>query len=320
MNSKIYRPRRGRAAGPHRSNGRRSPHADARGRLVDRLSVRQGRRGAHRARQPAARNADHRIDRHRRGHEIILRRRRRALSRRRECVAPDEGVGSQVVHRPMASPRSPKSRSGSTASSFATAKRSPLAEPDHSATSTWRSPRPRSASPTGPRPGRTSTASCRRSRSAFTARRRLSGTRDALGELIMTAACEANAAMAALKKSDENKFKAICTGMREDGALHRGRRERQSHRPEDRGQSAAPSGSSAIPTSKRIRTSCTGITINGVAPTYETISSFKYPGARPLYIYIKNAHAGAIPAVRAYAAEFTKESAFGPNGYLRRRA
>ena len=35
-------------------------------------------------------------------------------------------------------------------------------------------------------------------------------------------------------------------------------------------------------------------------------------------LYIKNAHAKAIPAVRAYAAEFTKESAFGPNGYLRR--
>ena len=48
-------------------------------------------------------------------------------------------------------------------------------------------------------------------------------------------------------------------------------------------------------------------------------ASFKYPGARPLYIYIKNAHASAIPAVRAYAAEFTKESAFGPNGYLLQR-
>src|SRR5205085_2270990 len=58
------------------------------------------------------------------------------------------------------------------------------------------------------------------------------------------------------------------------------------------------------------------LAINGVGPSYQTISSFKYPGARPLYIYIKNAHAGAIPAVRAYAAEFTKESAFGPNGYL----
>ncbi|MES2147191.1 MAG: phosphate ABC transporter substrate-binding protein, partial [Pseudomonadota bacterium] len=33
---------------------------------------------------------------------------------------------------------------------------------------------------------------------------------------------------------------------------------------------------------------------------------------------IKNAHANAIPAVRAYAAEFTKESTFGPGGYLRR--
>ena len=59
-----------------------------------------------------------------------------------------------------------------------------------------------------------------------------------------------------------------------------------------------------------------GIAINGAAPSYDAISTFKYPGARPLYIYIKNAHASAIPAVRAYAAEFTKESAFGPNGYL----
>jgi phosphate transport system substrate-binding protein len=61
-----------------------------------------------------------------------------------------------------------------------------------------------------------------------------------------------------------------------------------------------------------------GLAINGVVPTYQTISSFKYPGARPLYVYVKNAHVGAIPAVRAFIAEFTKESAFGPNGYLLR--
>ena len=52
-------------------------------------------------------------------------------------------------------------------------------------------------------------------------------------------------------------------------------------------------------------------------PTYQTISPFKYPGARPLYIYVKNAHARAIPAIRAFVAEFTKESAMGPNGYLK---
>ena len=45
-----------------------------------------------------------------------------------------------------------------------------------------------------------------------------SGTRDALGELMMTPPCEANASMAALKKSNEAKFKAICTGVRTDGA------------------------------------------------------------------------------------------------------
>src|SRR3954468_10458220 len=44
-----------------------------------------------------------------------------------------------------------------------------------------------------------------------------SGTRDALGELVMTAGCDSNPGMAAVKKADETKYKAICTAMREDG-------------------------------------------------------------------------------------------------------
>ena len=52
-------------------------------------------------------------------------------------------------------------------------------------------------------------------------------------------------------------------------------------------------------------------------PTYATISIFQYPGARPLYIYVKNAHVRAIPAIRAFVAEITKESAIGPKGYMR---
>jgi len=144
-----------------------------------------------------------------------------------------------------------------------------------------------------------------------------SGTRDALGELILTPPCEANASMAALKKSDENKFKAVCTGIREDGGyIEAGENDNLIVQKVE-----ANSGTIGIfgysyleENADRLR----GINVNGIAPTYATISSFKYPGARPLYIYIKNAHAGAIPAVRAYAAEFTKESAFGPNGYLLR--
>ena len=142
-----------------------------------------------------------------------------------------------------------------------------------------------------------------------------SGTRDALGELLMTPPCEANASMAALKKADETKFKAICTGMREDGGyIEAGENDNLIvQKLEANPGTVGIFGYSYLEANAgRLK----GLQINGVDPTYQTISSFKYPGARPLYIYIKNAHAGAIPAVRAYAAEFTKESAFGPTGYL----
>jgi phosphate transport system substrate-binding protein len=144
-----------------------------------------------------------------------------------------------------------------------------------------------------------------------------SGTRDALGELILTPPCEANAGMAALKKSDEAKFKAICTGVREDGAyIEAGENDNLIVQKIE--QNAGTIGIFGYSYLEENQDRLKGIPVNGVVPTYESISSFKYPGARPLYIYIKNAHASAIPAVRAYAAEFTKESAFGPNGYLRR--
>jgi phosphate transport system substrate-binding protein len=142
-----------------------------------------------------------------------------------------------------------------------------------------------------------------------------SGTRDALGELIMTAGCDTNPGMAALKKADENKYKAVCTGMREDGGyVEAGENDNLIvQKIEANPGTIGIFGYSYLEeNANRVK----GIPINGVGPTYATISSFKYPGARPLYIYIKNAHAGAIPAVRAYAAEFTKESAFGSNGYL----
>ena len=143
-----------------------------------------------------------------------------------------------------------------------------------------------------------------------------SGTRDALVELILTAGCESNTGMAALKKSDEKKHKAICTGIREDGAfVEAGENDNLIVQK----LTANPNtvGIFGYSFLEENLGKLKGVHINGVAPTYETISSFKYPGARPLYIYVKNAHAGAVPAVRAFVVEFTKESAFGPKGYLR---
>jgi phosphate transport system substrate-binding protein len=142
-----------------------------------------------------------------------------------------------------------------------------------------------------------------------------SGTRDAHGELLLTPPCEANPAMAALKKSDETKFKAICTGLRTDGAyIEAGENDNLIVQ-----KLAANPGTLGIFGYSFLEEnagSIKGVAINGVQPTYETISTFKYPGARPLYIYVKNAHVRAIPAIRAFVAEMTKESAIGPKGYM----
>lgn len=143
-----------------------------------------------------------------------------------------------------------------------------------------------------------------------------SGTRDAFGELIMTAGCETNAGMVALKKANADKAKAICTGMREDGAfIEAGENDNLIvQKLEANPNTVGIFGYSFL---EENANKLKGIAINGVQPTYDTISSFKYPGARPLYIYVKNAHVRAIPSIRAFVAEFTKESAIGPNGYLK---
>ena len=56
--------------------------------------------------------------------------------------------------------------------------------------------------------------------------------------------------------------------------------------------------------------------MNGVTPTYQTISSFEYPGARPLYIYVKAAHLGAIKGLKEFVAEWAKN--WGREGTLAR--
>ena len=143
-----------------------------------------------------------------------------------------------------------------------------------------------------------------------------SGTRDSLNELMMSAGCETNASMVALKKANEAKYKAICQGIREDGAFVEAG-ENDNLIVQKLAANPNTLGFFGYSFLEENLSKLKGVSINGVQPTYQTISSFNYPGARPLYIYVKNAHARAIPAIRAFVAEFTKESAMGPNGYLK---
>ena len=60
-------------------------------------------------------------------------------------------------------------------------------------------------------------------------------------------------------------------------------------------------------------------TIDGIAPSPETISNGTYPLARSLYIYVKKAHIGVTPGLQEFLIEFTSEAAVGRGGYLQDR-
>ncbi len=60
-------------------------------------------------------------------------------------------------------------------------------------------------------------------------------------------------------------------------------------------------------------------TVDGVAPTFETISSGAYPLSRSLYIYVKKANVGVTPGLKEFLEGFTSDAATGKGGYLQQR-
>ena len=56
--------------------------------------------------------------------------------------------------------------------------------------------------------------------------------------------------------------------------------------------------------------------LNGVKLTFENIASYTYPGARPLFFYVKKEHVGVIPGIKEFLSEFVSEKAMSIDGYL----
>ncbi len=142
-----------------------------------------------------------------------------------------------------------------------------------------------------------------------------SGTRSSVEDLLMVPGCETSAAMVAMKKSDEARYNSICKGIREDGAyVTSGENDNLIVQKliGNPGTVGLFGYSYLEENAGRLK----GISLNGVVPTGQSIATFKYPGARALYVYVKNAHLKAIPGIRAYLAEFAREGTWGPGGYL----
>ncbi len=142
-----------------------------------------------------------------------------------------------------------------------------------------------------------------------------SGTRDAFAELVMESGCSTFSWIKELKDLDEKRFKAVCDGLREDGAyIEAGEND-----------NVIVQKLVASPTSVGIfgysfleenQNKIKGAIVDGVAPTFESIASGKYPVSRPLFFYVKKAHVGVIQGIPEFIQEYISDKAFGADGYL----
>ncbi len=145
-----------------------------------------------------------------------------------------------------------------------------------------------------------------------------SGTRDAFNDLYMTKGCETNPGMVAMKKTDEPKYKLICTKLREDGGYVEAG-ENDNLIVQKLAASPNTLGVFGYSYLEENQDKIKDVPINGITATYDTIASYKYPASRPLYIYAKAQHMRAVRGMKEFLAEYTKETTWGKGGYLARR-
>ena len=150
-----------------------------------------------------------------------------------------------------------------------------------------------------------------------------SGTRDAFVELAMHDGCKQLDMVKAMKetaaKEDYDKFiTESCSRMRQDGLfVEAGENDNLIvQRLEADANAVGIFGYSFLYENED---KLKGIAIDGVEPSPATIADFSYGVARPLYVYVKNAHRGVIPGLNEFIAEFVSEGAMGAGGYMEER-
>ena len=143
------------------------------------------------------------------------------------------------------------------------------------------------------------------------------GTREVFEEKVLLQGCEDSGAMERMMSAgmDEDGAEEACMAVRTDGA-------------------SVDIDGDYTETLSRIDSNADGVgvfglafyennqdklkvaTMNGVAPSTETIASGEYPVSRPLFFYVKGAHIGVIPGLKEYAQFFMADEVAGPGGPL----
>lgn len=119
----------------------------------------------------------------------------------------------------------------------------------------------------------------------------------------------------ALRKSDKSRFKGISHTLREDGAYVEAG-ENDNLIVQKLMVNPAALGIFGFSFLDQNTDQIQGSLVDGQEPEFDNIAEGNYPLSRPLYLYVKKAHMGAIPGINEFLAEFSSERAWGEEGYL----
>lgn len=145
-----------------------------------------------------------------------------------------------------------------------------------------------------------------------------SGTRDSFHELFLEPGAKKIAALAEMQKSDAKGFEKLWKSIRKDGAyVEAGENDNVIVQKLEANKNAF--GIFGYSFLEENAAKLKGVSIDGVNPDYDTISSGKYKGARPLFVYVKKQHIGVVPGIDKFVAEYVSAKAMSKDGYLARK-
>ena len=143
-----------------------------------------------------------------------------------------------------------------------------------------------------------------------------SGTRDSLNELFIQKGCESDPAMKALKESNEDEYKDVCTKIREDGVFVEGG-ENDNLLVQKVSTDPTAIGVLGYSFLEENADKVRAVALNGKTPDPQSITDLSYPGARKMYVYVKGEHLQAKPAIKDFITTYAK--ATGKGGILEQR-
>jgi phosphate transport system substrate-binding protein len=140
-----------------------------------------------------------------------------------------------------------------------------------------------------------------------------SGTREVFSDLVMEGGCAEHPAIAALKDRDAARYDQLCRTVRADGVYAREDPDKLVDK-----LSGRPHALALVAYNQFLGhiKDLAAVSIEGVAPSTESVTSGKYPIGRTLFFYVKADRVGKVPGLAQYLAEFTDDKAWGDKGYL----